>query len=215
MSWLIFACLCAASESLCFQSKIILYTHKFKSVAISWAQIIMPQTLSLRASVLVCWAENCCWFYESGVGFWEYWIPYSRVGNVLLHVCSNHNVLMGSIRTERQWKQGPRSLRIWSSSSWRERAVWRRKGRLSASSSFRRRQSTTAAWPRGRWGHPGRLTGTTCKPVKQYNSSCGSILLSCEFFFWAFETSQMKKKKMQIRSISFYCFLLVFRLSKV
>lgn len=61
--------------------------------------------------------------------------------------------LLTSIRTERRWRQEPKSLRTWSFSSWRGRAAWRRREKPWASSFSRRERSTTAALPRGRWAN--------------------------------------------------------------
>lgn len=73
--------------------------------------------------------------------------------------CEMYDVI-DSFRMEKLWKQEPKSSMIWSFSSWNGKAAWRRKERPSASSCSKREQSTTAVWPRGRWGRTGcRGTG--------------------------------------------------------
>ncbi|XP_032937559.1 pleckstrin homology-like domain family B member 1 isoform X6 [Catharus ustulatus] len=53
---------------------------------------------------------------------------------------------------QRHWRRRPSCLRTWSSSSWSERATWKRSARHEASSSCRARLSASAALPAGRSG---------------------------------------------------------------
>lgn len=98
--------------------------------------------------------ELCCYPLHWSENGW-YWIIKE---NDLFIVFEGHVVticigvwIWAYIRMVKRWKRVPSSLRILSSSSWRGKVVWRRSGRPSASSCSRRGQSTTPAWPRGRY----------------------------------------------------------------
>lgn len=53
-------------------------------------------------------------------------------------------------RRQRRWSRPLSVLRIWSSASWREKAALKKRRRRSADSCWRRRQSITGVWAKGR-----------------------------------------------------------------
>lgn len=97
------------------------------------------------------------------------------------------------------WSLGPSSLRSWSSASWRKRAVWRRGRKLRARSSSKSEPSTTAVWPRGRWGYAIRVQQKThiCGCKMWSPTSRNWLICRRRWAFWKLRWSSLGHRQLK------------------